>query len=574
LLRDRGRVEEAIEQYRRAGSYQAWMNAGALLHDRQRYEEAAAAWQVAAAQHPDSPDAHSNLAQVLARLGRHDEAIRAGEQAVRLRPDLPGAYNNLGTAYQSAGRSLDAADAFRRALALAPDLVPVHTNLGNVLLAAGDVAQAAEQYRRAIEIGGGNDSANPDIIEPWDNLLLTAHYRAHDPAKTFELHHRWGSNWSKAAAGGVTFDNSRDPDRRLRIGYVSPDFRRHSVAFFIESILAGHDRRQFEVFCYSNVWREDDVTARLRALPLHWRSITAASDAQAASMIRADGIDLLIDLAGHTGGNRLRICAHRPAPLQLTYLGYPGTSGLAAMDYRLTGAIADPPGEADGLCTERLIRLPTTAWCYRPPADAPPPVSDAPPAPVTFGCFNALPKIGPDAMAAWSQVLRAVPGSRLMLKAHALADEAVRRRVTEQLRSAGIAPDRVELLGRTSALAEHLGRYHRVSIALDTFPYNGTTTTCEALWMGVPVVTLTGRTHASRVGASLLHSIGLGRCVAGTVDEYIDAVVRMTGETEHPPRGRRLREMMADSPLRDEQAFVGGLESALRDLWRQWCGRA
>jgi predicted O-linked N-acetylglucosamine transferase (SPINDLY family) len=585
LLRDAGRIDEAIEQYGQIDTAGACMVRGALLQQRGRLADAAAAWRRATELDPMSADAHSNLAQALAWLGdASEEAVRAGEEAVRLQPDLAEAWNNLGVALKSAGRHDHAARAFERAIELQPQLPAAQMNLGNLWLPLGEVERAEAHYRRAIEL-------SPTDGESWDNLLLALHYREREPLELFAEHSRWGELFSSTAAPRA-FENPRDPERRLRIGYVSPDFRRHSVAYFIEPILAGHDRGQFEVFCYANLRREDEVTERLRSLPaLTWRSIHGRSNDEAAAMIRDDAIDLLIDLAGHTGDNRLGVFARRPAPVQFTYLGYPNTTGLREIDYRITDPIADPPGESDTLHTERLLRLPTSAWCYRPPVEAlsrvreliaaggsprasargyelPHPRALA--GEVTFGSFNVLSKVSPETIGVWGRILAAVPRSRLLLKAAALDYDSVRQRVQRAFESLGIAEDRLELLGRTPDLAEHLELYHRVDIALDTFPYNGTTTTCEALWMGVPVVTLMGRTHASRVGASLLHAVGLRDCVAATAEDYVNTAARLAGDPAARDRAT-VRRAMENSPLRDEAAFVAGFESALRSAWRSWC---
>jgi predicted O-linked N-acetylglucosamine transferase (SPINDLY family) len=585
LLRDAGRIDDAIEQYGQIDTPGACMIRGALLQQRARLADAAAAWRRATELNPTSADAHSNLAQALAWLGdASEQAVRAGEEAVRLQPDLAEGWNNLGVALRRANRHDDAARAFERAIELSPQLAPAHMNLGNLWVQLGEVDRAEAHYRRAIE-------QSPHDVESWDNLLLTLHYRERNPDELFAEHRRWGEIFASTAAV-APFANRREPGRRLRIGYVSPDFRRHSVAYFIEPILAGHDPGQFEVFCYASVRSEDEVTERLRSLPaITWRSIHGRDDDEAAAMIRADAIDLLIDLAGHTGGNRLGVFARRPAPVQITYLGYPDTTGLREIDYRITDAIADPLGDADELHTERLLRLPTSAWCYRPPVEALSRVREllaaggsrrasahgyelphprALPGEVTFGSFNAVSKVSPETIGMWARVLAAVPRSRLLLKAGALDHQSVGQRVRHGFASAGVKADRLELLGRTSNLADHLELYDRVDIALDTFPYNGTTTTCEGLWMGVPVVTLAGRTHASRVGASLLHALGLNDCVAATLDDYVNSAARLADDPAARDRAM-VHRAMESSPLRDEATFVGGFESALRSAWQSWC---
>ena len=328
------------------------------------------------------------------------------------------------------------------------------------------------------------------------------------------------------------------------------------------------------MFCYANLPRPDPVTARLQRLVPHWRDIYKAPDAQVADRIRQDGIDILVDLAGHTAHNRLLLFARKPAPVQATWLGYPDTTGLKAMDHRLTDAHADPPGTTEHLHTEQLIRLPDCAWCFRPSEHAPP-VSE-PPMPraghITFGCFNALPKINAPLLRLWSEILLGVPGSRLLLKNAAVRDPSVQQRMRTVLEEAGVAPGRIELAGHIPEPAGHLASYGRVDIALDTFPYHGTTTTCEALWMGVPVVTLAGKTHASRVGVSLLANVGLPDLVARDPGEYVRIAAALGTDAHRLAEFRAsLRERMAASPLMDATRFARNVEQAYREMWRAWC---
>jgi protein O-GlcNAc transferase len=566
MLAEQGRSAEAIEHYGVVDTADAHAARAVLLHGLRRTDGEAAAWRRVTDLRPDDADAFSNLAQALAALGRRqaDDAVRCGERAVQLRPDFAEGWCNLGIALHAAGRHDEAVAVFGRSIALNDKLATTHTNLGDAFLASGQPEEAIACYRRALEL-------NPDEHEARDNLLLTLHYRRRNPSEMFDEHRRLAR--PRSISPPLGFSMSRDPDRRLRVGYVSPDFRRHSVAAFVEPILAGHDRERFDVICYANVAREDEVTQRLRALPVTWRSIVGVGDDRAAQLVRSDAIDILIDLAGHTGDNRLGIFAHRAAPVQATYLGYPDTSGMdGAMDYRLTDGIADPSGNSDRFHTERVVRLGGGAWCYRPPADAPEPAVTPPNGPIVFGCFNALPKVSPELIVAWAAILAGIPGSRLLLKAAALGIESVRQRVGRDLAAAGIYPGRIDLLGRIGDPREHLRQYHRVTVALDTFPYNGTTTTCEALWMGVPVVTWAGDTHASRVGASLLHRIGMDEYVAHSADDYVSAAVR---SAQTPlARGPQLRQRMERSPLRDERAFVASFESTLREMWRTSCAAA
>jgi len=342
-------------------------------------------------------------------------------------------------------------------------------------------------------------------------------------------------------------------------------------------ILRHHDREHVEVFCYSNVSKEDDMTARVKPLvaPNHWRVITGQPDAKVVDIIKDDRIDILIDLAGHTAQNRVPMFAFKPAPVQAFYLGYPNTTGLAAIDYRLTDSIADPLGESDALNVEKLVRIDPCAWCFEPHPQAgevrPPPVERN--GFITFGSFNALTKANALVIETWAKILQRVPGSKFAMKAGAFADPPSKERFVQSFASHGIGRERLDLSGHIIDAKLHLQSYERLDLALDTFPYNGTTTTCEAMWMGVPVVTVRGDNHAGRVGASLLTNVGLPDLIAANVDQYIELAVKLSNERERLAELRRtMRDRMRASPLMDGVAMAKRLESAYRTMWRQWCG--
>jgi protein O-GlcNAc transferase len=366
----------------------------------------------------------------------------------------------------------------------------------------------------------------------------------------------------------------KNPDKRLRIGYVSADLRSHSVAFFLESILAARNQREFEVLCYSNSVAADTTTARLRALVDGWRDIAGLDDEQAAALIRSDAIDILVDLAGHTKANRLPLFTRKPAPIQITYLGYPDTTGIEAIDYRLTDEWADPPGQTEHLHSEQLVRLPDGFLCYQPPSSCPPvgPLPLLLSGRVTFGSFNNLAKVSPTVIGYWAAILAAVPGSRLLLKSKALADSGTRKYIHQQFCAHGIEAGRVELVGWTPARVDHMALYSEVDVALDTFPYHGATTTCEALWMGVPVVTLAGPVHVSRVGVSLLHAAGLAELIAESPQEYARKAAELVADTGRLAALRGdLRERLRASRLTDAQRITASIEVAYRDMWRRFC---
>ena len=574
-LSDQGLLDEAITEYRRALQLkpdyaEVYSNLGNVLRDKGRLDEAIAEYRRTLQLKPGNAEAHSNLGNVLREKGRLDEAIAACRRAIELRADHAEAYSNLGNALNEQGRLDEAVAAYRKALELKPDFAEAHNNLGNALTHRGQFTESIVECRRALELRPGFASAHC-------NLLLNLHYLPDfDAGSLFGEHCRWEEVHARPLAEFIQpHPNARDPERRLRVGYVSPDLREHSVAFFLENLLACHDPGQVEVFCYASLPRPDHVTERLQGLVPHWRDIYKAPDAEVAGLIRKDGIDILVDLAGHTGQNRLLVFARKPAPVQVTWLGYPDTTGLKAMDYRLTDARADPPGTTEHLHTEQLVRLPDCAWCFRPSGDAPP--ASGPPVlragHITFGCFNALPKINAPLLRLWSEILLEVPGSRLLLKNAAFRNPSVRERMRSVLEKAGIVPERIELAEHVPGLAGHLASYGRVDIALDTFPYHGTATTCEALWMGVPVVTLAGQTHVSRVGVSLLDHAGLAGLAASSPEEYVRIAAALGRDAPRLAEFRAsLRERMAGSPLMDGPRFARNVEQAYRQMWRAWCG--
>jgi predicted O-linked N-acetylglucosamine transferase (SPINDLY family) len=392
-----------------------------------------------------------------------------------------------------------------------------------------------------------------------------------DPQTLFLEHRRWAERHAAPlAAEARPYANDPAPDRPLRVGYVSPDLREHPVASFLTPVLAHHDRSRFHVTCYADVARPDGVTRHLQTLADAWRDLPGRSDAQVADLIQADSTDILVDLAGHTACNRLLVFARKPAPVQVTHFGYPNTTGLSTMDYRISDRYADPPGRTEAYHTEELVRLPEVAWCYRPlaaPEVTPLPARAA--GHVTFGSLNNLAKITPQAIALWSELLRAVPGSRLVLLTG--AGSQADQRLHDLFGQHGIDRARLELLGRRPR-DRYLALYQEMDIALDPFPYNGGVTTCDALWMGVPVVTLAGESYVSRQGVALLSNLGLDDWVAGAPDAYVDIATRWAHDVEGLGRLRAgLRERMTNSPLTDGLRFTRFLAEAYRWMWQRWC---
>jgi len=441
-----------------------------------------------------------------------------------------------------------------------------------VFKAQGDIAGAITCYKKAVELNPGYDKAH-------SNLIFTMHCEPSiDPDAIFSESLAW---WRRHGASEVNrfgankFDHNRLAlSKRLRIGYVSPDFRQHSVSNFFLPLLMAHDRNEMEIFCYAEVKRPDDMTVRIRALADRWCSTVGLGDDAVVQQIYEDRIDILIDLAGHTANSRLLVFARKPAPVQVTWLGYPNTTGMPVMDYRLTDEIADPEGNGDEYHSETLVRLKDGFLCYLPP-DCAPDVSRLPALEsggITFGSFNNIHKVNEKVIEVWSQILWQVPGSSLLLKSKSLADESTRRRYMDLFIKNGATFDQIKMVPATPSIPEHLDLYNRVDIGLDPFPYNGTTTTCEALWMGVPVVTLRGDRHSARVGASILTRVGLEELITVNEEEYVNRAVRLTCVYDRLKELRAgMRQRMLASPLCASKAFARAVEGVYREIWKSRC---
>ena len=538
---------------------------------------------------PDKPETHNNLGNALRALGRHEAAAECYRAALARRPDYAEARSNLGVVTQEMGDGAAAAGHYREALADNPDDAFAHTNLGTVLAAEGALGEAEAAHRRAIDIA-------PDRAAAWNNLgivlkdqgrlddAIEAYQaaRARDPDDAaFHSNLLFGLCYDAAATEESLFEAHRDygaeresgsPARiprksgdRLRVGYVSPDFYSHSVAAFIEPVIAGHARERYFVACYSDLAAGDAVTERLKSGADLWCDTLALSDTALFDRIREDEIDILVDLTGHTAGNRLPVFAMRAAPVQISWIGYPATTGLSRMDYRITDRWTDPPGEADRWHCERLLRLGPGFLAYKAPEEAPEPRAAASAGPLTYGSFNNLSKINDVVVETWAEILRGAPEAELLLKSRQLADPGIRERLGGAFRRQGIDDSRLRLLGRIEDRGQHLALYNEVDVALDTFPYNGTTTTCEALWMGVPVVALSGERHAGRVGEGLLRRAGFEDWVAGSRAAYIEAALGLA--TDRPTPGT-VRVRFSASSVMDADTVVNALEAAYEKVWR------
>jgi len=615
---------------------EAYSNVGSVLNDKAQYVSAENFCRRAIQIQPNLVGAHINLGNALAHLGRFDEAIASHQRAIRLQPEFAAAYSNLGFALAGNGNLDQAIAAYRRAIQLKPDYAEAYNNLGNALKQRGNLEAATSAYERAIQLNPDSDDLvdslmhvldrlaymghsvpavaayertiqrRPNCAEPYNNLAniylqrgqldqaITLYQRAAElkpqsveirdgllfaliqhpnlsPESVLAAHREWNDQYALPLASQITsHENDPSHSRRLRIGFVSPDFYHHSVGFFFMPLLENFDRSNFEVFCYANVKKPDAVTEKMIEHCDVWRDIVGMTDGAAAQQIRDDGIDILVDLAGHTTDNRLLIFARKPAPIQVTYLGYPSTTGLTTIDYRLTDSLADPPGMAESQNVEQLWRLPTCAWCYQPPENAPE-IQPRREGPITFGCFNNFRKIAPKMVEMWAELLQRVPESRLFFQgrgADLFSQEGLRARFVEL----GVPGERIETVGWVEDPRKHLEYYQQADIALDTYPYHGTTITCETLWMGVPVVTLMGQTHISRVGVSLLQNAGLPEPVAQSPEEYLKIASDLAGNPTRLAELRAtLRDRLKSSPLLDAKRFTSEIESAFRQMWSIWC---
>ena len=561
-----GRRPQAIEMVRvhlrlRPKDADAISLMGVLLQGAGELEESERWLRRAIAMSPGNAAAHNNLGVTLSYAGRREEAIAAWEHAVRIHPRYPLPWISLTSSYAQVNRADDGIDAGRRAIDLSPDVPAAYSNTAFALFQAGQVQDASAVAWRAVEL-------MPQEPRLFSSYLGMLNYSSRPLEEVLAAHRAFGSACVVRKPPAVT---SPAPDRPLRIGILSGDLRDHSVGFFAESLVDGRPPDVEAIAFLTSMHPSSDAHGvRIRSRFDRVVDAWTLSDAALDEAIRAERIDVLIDLSGHTGGNRLTALASKPAPVIVTAIGYPNTTGLPAVDWRVVDSITDPPG-AEAFCTERLLRLDPCFLCYRPPdLDVEPSMPAS--GPVTFGSFNNSAKIGAECTALWARVLRAAPGSRLLVKTQTLADPACRQAIRRRLAEAGIAEDRVELVAQASKRAEHLALYGRVHVALDSIPYNGTTTTCEALWMGVPVVALRGDRHASRVSASLLSAAGHPEWVAEDADGFVRIASTLVGDMPRLGAIRAtLREELRASPLLDSAAYSRRFHAAMRDCWREWC---
>jgi predicted O-linked N-acetylglucosamine transferase (SPINDLY family) len=568
-----GRIPEAVACYRRAQELrpdyaEAYNNLGNVLKGLGKLDEAVACFHRALELKPDFAEAHNNLGIAVGRQGKLEEAVVCYRRALKLEPNYAKAHNNLGNALAEQGKLDEAIACCRRALELKPNYAQAHYNLGNALKDQGKLDEAVACYRRALEL-------KPDYAGAHSNVLATLQYCAGvSPAALLEAHAEFDRRHAAPLGGTVVqHENVRDRHAGPRLGFVSPDLGQHPVGYFLVRVLEHLNQAGQETICYSDRIIKDDLTLRLQAAATQWRDVIGMSDQRLAEQICSDSVDILFDLAGHTAHNRLLTFARKPAPIQVTWAGYAGTTGLKAMDYILADRYEIPPG-AERHYQERVLRMPDGYVCYDPPATAPPvgPLPSLAKGYATFGCFNNTAKITPQVIEVWAKILRRLPGARLVLKYKGWNDCGVARRFAEMFAAHAIDPGRLELLG-WSPHRELLAEYNRIDLALDPFPYNGGLATCEALWMGVPVITCPGETFASRHSLSHLSSVGLTETIAHDLDEYVELAVSLANDLPRLAALRAgLRERMAASPLCDGKRFATNLMSMLQDVWGQRVG--
>jgi protein O-GlcNAc transferase len=570
VLSKNGRLREAAEQYLHALRInprydKAFYNLGIVQKKMGREAEAETSFRKALLLRPDHLKACYNLAHILADAGRWGEAADFLQRALAIKPDFAEALNNLGNAQRYLGRLDEAHEALRRALAINPDYAEACNTLGSALLLMGRQDESVKMHRRAIELSPNDAKAHSSLF------FALCNHPGFDAATISQEARQWDQRHAQPLRHLIQpHKNDRDRSRRLRIGYVSGDFRNHSVSRFFLPLLENHDRDKFEIFCFSNSAIADKVTETIRAYSKQILDIHRQTDESTAELIRGHNIDILVDLSGHSAQNRLLVFARHPAPVQITYLGFLATTGLSTMDYRFTDPHLDPPGTNDAYYAEKSIRLRQTYWCYplEEPASpiAPPPGLSA--CRVTFGCLNNFFKVSPDALDLWIELLRQVPGSGLLL--HAYEGEH-RHRTREIVRQQGIDPMRLEFVGKVQ-LSDYFKLYDQIDVALDPFPYVGGTTTCDALWMGVPVVTLAGRQAIGRGGVSLLTNVGLPELIARNKEEYVSIAVGLAKDVSRLAELRgTLRQRMKASPLMDAPGFAKDVEAAYRDVWGRYC---
>jgi protein O-GlcNAc transferase len=606
VLQALGQIDDAVTSYRGAlkikpGAAEAHNNLGIALMDARQIEEALASFLQAVKIRPNHADAHYNLGNAYKELGQFEAAVENYRLALKFKPDFAAAYSNLGNVLRDIGQYDDALDNFRRALELNPGSAEAHNNLGAILQGLKRLHEAAASYRRALEIDpnyakahnnlgavmqdlGRHDVAEasyrralevkPDYFQAHDNLLFSLNYSTRPPDYCLEEARRYGRMVSGKVTSRFTSWQCADSPVRLRVGVVSGDLCNHPVGYALKSLLEQLDLARVELIAYPTDPVSDEFTAQIKPYFVSWKPVYGLGDEEVARLIHGDGVHVLLDLSGHTEKNRLPVFAWKPAPVQASWLGYFATTGMAEMDYLLTSEAAVPK-EHQWQYTEVIWYLPDTWLCFSAP-ETNLSVSSLPALQngyITFGCFQRHDKLGKEVLPAWSRILTALPDARLRMASKHLGDAAVKAQFVDKLQQHGIDPARVAMSGPASSRETYLARYAEVDVMLDTFPYPGVTTTCEALWMGVPTITLAGDTLLARQGAGVLTAAGLKNWIATGTDDYVEKAVTIAGDTSGLSELRAgLRGLVEASPLFDAPRFAKHFEKALWDMWNA-CSR-
>ena len=570
------------------------------MHDAEsgRLQEAIANARMRQRMKPKDPEVTELLGLLLQRAGDTEQSLHYLRRGVELLPSEPIHHHNLASALLAARHVQEAIDIWKRTLAMAPDLGLAWMGLVNGHLAADDSTKAIEagerglamqpdwpdlvgNYAVALERAGRTTEAiqtlenhlrrHPGDTGLRSNLLLLKTYADPDTAAVATAHRAFDASLpSTTSATAPVARAAPDADRPLRIGILSSDLRNHSVGYFVEAFMR-HAPQGVELVAFSTAVPavDDRMMQRLRSLATRWHDVAALNDDALDALIRSERIDVMLELNGHTAGGRLEVLARKPAPVIVSAIGYLNTTGMAAVDWRLVDSITDPPG-SEHLCTERLLRLDPCHLCYTPPTDAPEPALPAADAPLTFGSFNSMVKLGNDSVGRWARVLTALPDARMLIKAQGLGDAGARATIAQRFRAAGVDPMRLEMIAYSKTRDEHLRLYNRVHVALDTTPCNGVTTTCEALWMGVPVVAALGDRHTGRLAASLLHAAGHPELVAHDADAFVRIAVELARDrTRLASLRQTLRSQLAASALLDAPGYATRFHAALRNCWNQ-----
>jgi protein O-GlcNAc transferase len=564
-----GSIEDAEKHLRRAlqinpNMPDAYNNLGGVLTTRMKLKEAGEVYQQALKLRPDFAAAMANLGSVMRMAGQAQAAIKLLQQAIQLNPNLPEAYNNLGIALKEEGRLDEAAAVYLKCLSLRPNMGDTINNLGNAYKDSGNVHDAVGCYGRSLGIG----FSNPGVLS---NLVYTLQFHpGYDDESLYREQRRWNEIYAKPLVSKIRrHDNDRSPDRKLKIAYVSPYFYQQAETFFVAPLLKNHDHSRYEIHAYASVIRPDSMTETTKGYVDHYHDVLGMPGADLAQKIRADGIDVAIDLAMHMAHNHMVMFAQKPAPVQVAWLAYPGGTGLDAMDYRITDPHMDPMDKSLACYREESYRIEDCWCCYHPLINMPPtPLRQ--PGPIRFASINNPCKNNDAMLGLWARLLSKVSDSRLLMQAFS---ESHRQKIRSIFQKVGVAPSRVEFVPRRLR-SEYMQLYHAIDICLDPLPYNGITTTCDALWMGVPVVTLVGKTAAGRAGVSILATTGLPELIAYTEDQFIEIASGLAGDAPRLAALRAgLRERFEKSPVMDAAGFARKMEVAYRWMWQRWCER-